>query len=70
MRSRRPRRWKQLDERCPTCGKARFPTRADATEAARRRHDHELVTAYKCTGYWHIGHDTPRRKKRRRKDPP
>lgn len=44
--------------RCRRCGKRRYPTRRDARRAARLAHPGEHLRAYRCGGYWHIGHPT------------
>lgn len=44
---------------CPDCGKHCFPTRRAAKAAARARYPGEALRAYRCGGYWHMGH-TPR----------
>lgn len=42
--------------RCPACGKRRYPSRTDARKAIRRAHPGERMQAYRCEGFWHIGH--------------
>lgn len=41
---------------CPDCGKRSFTTRKAAKKAARRIGDGDHMSAYRCGGYWHIGH--------------
>jgi hypothetical protein len=40
---------------CPTCGKRRFPTRADAKKVAKRMHESSMGV-YRCGVYYHLGH--------------
>lgn len=44
---------------CPTCGKQRYDTRADAKHVIRTvHHGAKWLTAYRCGDYWHAGHTT------------
>lgn len=42
---------------CPTCGKLRWLTRADAKRVSRRIKGRKgRLHAYQCGEYWHVGH--------------
>lgn len=42
---------------CPTCGKLRFLTRAQAKKTTRRMKGRRgRLHAYRCGDFWHIGH--------------
>lgn len=43
---------------CPTCGKRRFLTKAQAKTAARqmRRLGKPRLNTYRCGDFWHLGH--------------
>lgn len=42
---------------CPTCGKRRYITKADAKRAIRRFEGREgRLNAYRCGDAWHLGH--------------
>lgn len=47
--------------RCRRCGKRCYPTRREARRAARLAHPGEHMRAYRCGGYWHLGHPNPHR---------
>lgn len=42
---------------CPTCGKHRYYTKADAKHAIRAMKGRVgRLNAYRCGDYWHVGH--------------
>lgn len=42
---------------CPTCGKRRFLTKADAKTVARQMKGRRgRLNAYRCGDFWHLGH--------------
>jgi hypothetical protein len=41
---------------CPLCGKRRYRSRRAARRAARLLYPGDRLRAYRCCGYWHIGH--------------
>lgn len=42
---------------CPTCGKLRFLTKAEAKKSARRMKGRSgRLNAYRCGEFWHLGH--------------
>lgn len=45
-------------DRCPTCGKLRYLSRAHAKKTAKRlqRRREGRLNAYRCGAFWHIGH--------------
>ena len=41
---------------CSTCGKYQFETRKAARLAARSLYPADVMRAYRCGQWWHIGH--------------